>query len=233
MRMGDLVLYRPFFSHAGPPLISVVHTHTSPSIKRSNPLPCNRPQSRPHSDSYMYMLQCIDLVLYKFTHSYCSLFTGKTVIHSVGRKFLIQTHHNENTASAAGMLPKVLSLLALACAAGIIAAAVIDIAPWPTGDGWLTSILVHVYVILFAALLATSCLIKSQLLLHHFGFLRYAAGIGLNLIFLGSLTIWWAGWVGKVASLGSITWGVVCISVHFCLGRRSTPTNEPLLMPAF
>ena len=44
-----------FLSHAGPPLISVVHTPR----RRSNPLPCYRPQSRPHSNSYMYVLQCI------------------------------------------------------------------------------------------------------------------------------------------------------------------------------
>ena len=132
-------------------------------------------------------------------------------------------------------LNKFLTLGILVCAAGCILSGVIDLVmSLPSGLPWVafTSWIIHVYVIFFSTLLATSMLIKSTTLFNLFGFLRYASGAGLFLMLIGSLTIGWANWVGWIAGISSMVWGLLSLLVHCFAKGASPPTTEPLLLPA-
>jgi len=129
---------------------------------------------------------------------------------------------------------RVLSLGTFSAAAAVCVADVLDmIAALPRfgNPGFITSWLIHGYVILLSALLLVASAIKSDSLFRAFGFLRYALGTGLLLGFVGSLVIDMQP-IGLYAGVAALVWGAVCTITH-CMtaGQPTAPRMEPLLMP--
>lgn len=131
-------------------------------------------------------------------------------------------------------LARLLSLGTFCCAAVCATAVAIDLFrmfPNWLGDAFQT-FLIHVYALVFTILLLISSLVKSAWLHQLFGFLRFASGTGLFLIFVGSLCYWYADWLGQCGGLASMAWGTVMIVVS-CAQRHSyASATEPLLLPA-
>ena len=117
---------------------------------------------------------------------------------------------------------RVISIGTVVTSCGIAISAVVGLVTiflvWPID---LRSVLVEIYMLFIALLLAIAALLQTpgvnpaqvaELLLGLFGFLRYWLGTGLLLIFAGALTFTGPGLVGQLTGAIALVWGGLCIA---------------------
>lgn len=127
-----------------------------------------------------------------------------------------------------------LSLCDLMCALAILAAPIYDFVTRPPKswfeNSFFTPVLVRVYLVLLALLLAASALLKSERLYKIFGFLRFSAGTGIYLIFLGGIVTGIAGKIGLGAGIASMVVGSFhLLAICFLSSSTASTKNSPLL----
>ena len=126
---------------------------------------------------------------------------------------------------------RLLSVFTVFCGGAIVAIPIIDIIQNIGHSAFnLQFFLIRFYLVLIGCLLCTASLIKSDLLYHYFGFLKYAFGCGCLLIFAGALVIGMVSPFGLAMGIVAMVNGALHLTLH-CWGKHqhsAVATTEPV-----